>query len=239
MGCSCDADSHLSTRSKTGRVIAIARRKQKLRVPLLLGSVMKMKNIAYFILAEKRDKAAAVIEGYPDNGPTDWKYHKAQPLLPVFPSGATLVFSSNFPDRRELRDFIPNPLSALIVSPKAQAVIKSLVRVHAEFLPVTVCDHEKKPAGLGYAILNLLGGVPAIDMEKSRVKISPLDKTQISYIDHLVLDTAAIGPEDVFFRASMRRRLFIIREDVKAAFEQAGLTGWKTYPCDGWNGMFL
>jgi hypothetical protein len=193
----------------------------------------------YYVLAEKRDKKAAVIEGMPDNGPTDWKYDKGQSLLGVFPSGATLRFSSNFPDRRELRDFIPNPLSALFVSPKAQAIIKALARVNGEFLPVTICDHEQNPVGPGYAILNLLGGVPAIDMKRSQVIMGSLDKTQISYIDHLVLDTAAIGPEDVFFRASMMRTLFIIREDVKAAFEQAGLTGWKTYPCEGWDGMFL
>lgn len=193
----------------------------------------------YFVLAEKRDKTAAVIEGMPENGPTDWKYDKGEPLLPLFPSGATMRFSSNFPDRRELRDFIPNPLSALIVSPKARYVIEGLVRVQCEFLPVTVCDHTRSPVGKEYAILNLLGGVPAIDMKRSQVIMGSLDKAQISYIDHLVIDTTAIGPEDVFFRASMRRRLFIIREDVKAAFEQAGLTGWKSYPCDGWDGMFL
>jgi hypothetical protein len=195
--------------------------------------------LSYFVLAEKRDKTSAIVEGMPENGPTEWKYNEGKPLARVFPSAATVRFSTNFPDRRELRDFIPNPLSALFVSPKARAVIECLVRVQCEFLPITVNDHTGSPVGKDYAILNLLGGVPAIDMKNSKVVMGSLDKTQISYIDHLVLDTAAIGPEDVFFRASMRRRLFIIREDVKAAFEQAGLTGWKTYPCDGWNGMFL
>jgi hypothetical protein len=209
-------------------------------VPVMQAAALGSKStLSYFVLAEKRDKTSAIVEGMPENGPAEWKYDEAEPLLPVFPSAATLRFSTNFPDRRELRDFIPNPLSALIVSPKAQAVIKSLVRVKGEFLPVTICDHEQNPVGPGYAILNLLGGVPAIDMKRSQVKMGSIDKTQIRYIDHLVLDTAAIGPEDVFFRASMRRRLFIIREDVKAAFEQAGLTGWKTYPGEGWNGMFL
>lgn len=199
----------------------------------------KEPHVKYLILAEKRDKAAAVIEGYPENGPTGWKYDKAEPLLPVFPSGATMEFSSNFPGRRELRDFIPNLLQTWIVSPKAKAVIEGLMRVRCEFLPVTVCDHTSNPVGKGYSILNLLGGVPVIDMKRSQVIMGSIDKAQISYIENLVLDTTAIGSEDVFFRASMMRTLYIIREDVKTAFEQAGLTGWKTYPCDGWNGMFL
>ncbi len=193
----------------------------------------------YFIFAEKRDKSSAIIEGMPENGPAEWKYDEGEQLSRSFPSGATLRFSSNFPDRRELRDFIPNPLSALIVSPKARAVIEGLVRVRCEFLPVTVGDHTRSPVGKDYAILNILGGVAAIDMKRSKVVMGSIDKTQISYIDHLVIDAATIGPNDVFFRASMMRTLYIIREDVKSAFELAGLTGWKTYPCEGWNGMCL
>jgi hypothetical protein len=37
----------------------------------------------------------------------------------------------------------------------------------------------------------------------------------------------------------MERRLILIREDVLAAFEAAGLTGFRTYNAEGWNGLEL
>jgi hypothetical protein len=41
------------------------------------------------------------------------------------------------------------------------------------------------------------------------------------------------------FRCTMERRLILIREDVHAAFVQAGLTGFRTYNAEGWNGLEL
>ncbi len=193
----------------------------------------------YFVITSKSDAKGAVIERLPDDGPADWRYHEGEPLAKAFPKGAVLGFSRNHPDRRELRDFLANPLGLFIVSAKARAVVEGLGGVAAEFLRVAIRDHAGALVAEDYAILNLLGTVPAIDLKRSQYTMGSLDKTQINGIDQLIVDRDAIGPKPVFFRASTMRRLAIIREDAKAAFERAALTGWKGYPCDGWNGFYL
>jgi hypothetical protein len=178
-----------------------------------------------------------VIDAYPANGPTGWKYGKGAPLAREFPSSATVKFSKMFPDFRALYDFQPNTLSTWIVSRRVQGVIEQLQLQNAELLPVTIKDHQGAVAAEGYAFLNLIGAEDAIDLHKSRVTMDPMEKDQIGGIDEIILQPKAIKPDAKMFRCSAERRLFLIRDDVKQAFESAGLTGFRTFAANGWNGF--
>jgi len=180
-----------------------------------------------------------MIEGFPDNGPTDWRYHEGIPLAGEFPSGATLQFSRGYPDRRELRDFLPNPLSALIISSRVRVLLEGRKAVGCEFLPVRILDHAGAVAAEGYSILNLQGGLPVIDLKRSGHTMGALDKTQIDDITNLIVDPTAVTDGHLIFRASMMRRLFLIQDELKSTFDDVGVTGWRTWPADGWDGMYL
>ncbi|MBZ4417576.1 imm11 family protein [Myxococcus sp. RHSTA-1-4] len=182
---------------------------------------------------------AGFIDAYPRNSPADWKFDKGISLASEFPMGGEVSFSDNYPDARDLHDFQPNLMSDLLVSGRARKVIESLEVTNAEWLPVVVKDHKGNAVGKDYAFLNLQGAEDAIDMERSVYRMNAIAKDQISRVKKLALKYDAIHPQAKMFRCTTHRRLILIREDVHAAFVQAGLTGFKVYNAEGWNGLEL
>jgi len=190
----------------------------------------------YWVLLAKSEDGA-VIDAYPAGGPAEYLYDKGISLAGKYPAEATVRFSANFPALRKAKDFQPNILNALISSPKTQAVLRELNVENAELLPVSLTDHRGKVAAKDYAFVNLLGSQPAIDMNKSQYKLSALKKDQIRGIDKLVLQPSKIDKTAKMFRCETLRTLVLIRDDVRAAFEKAGLTGYVVLAAEGWNGL--
>lgn len=191
----------------------------------------------YYVFYPQPDDDAAVITDFPE-GPQSFEFARGEPVASEVAAGATVRFSDRYPGR-QLRDFQQNTLSAVIASAHARAVIQSLEIGPVEFIPVAVLDHRGKVAASDYAIVNLLGCQPAIDMKKSALSMSTLIPTRVARIKRLVLDREAISEDAKMFRCEHALRTFIIREDVKEAFEAARLTGFKAADADGWNGLEL
>ncbi|MCP3162793.1 Imm43 family immunity protein [Myxococcus qinghaiensis] len=192
----------------------------------------------YFALKVRSDDGGRIDE-YPCTGPILWKFAEGRSLAKDFPMGATVSFSDSHPERRSLYDFQPNLMRALLVSGRARKLIESLEVTNAEWLPVAIKDHKGKVIGPDYAFLNLLGAEDAIDLERSVYKMSSLEKDQLSHIRKLVLKPDSISPHAKMFRCTMQRHFILIREDVHAAFVEAGLTGLKLYSLEEWRGQEL
>ncbi|CAM4422785.1 MULTISPECIES: imm11 family protein [Myxococcus] len=182
---------------------------------------------------------AGFIDEYPRGSPADWQFDKGISLIKQFPVGGEVSFSKNYPDDRTVYDFQPNLMSDLLVSGRARKLIESLEVTNAEWLPVVVKNHQGAVVGPDYAFLNLQGAEDAIDMERSVYRMNAIAKDQIGRVKKLALKYDAISPQAKLFRCTMERRLILIREDVHAAFVQAGLTGFKVYVAEGWNGLEL
>ncbi len=191
--------------------------------------------MSYWVLTAQ-SREGGVIDAYPLGSPDDYLFDEAIPLANEFPPDAAVRFSKNFPQARKLEDFQPNTLGALIVSRRVRELLDGLGVKNAEYLPVAVKDHASQVAAPDYAILNLIGAEPAIDMNASVVVMDDLEQDQIYKIKKLVVDRGAISPDVKIFRCTARRLLYMIRDDVKAAFEKAGLTGYRLFAADGWNG---
>ncbi len=190
----------------------------------------------YFVLKTKAPDGG-LIELYPPKSPADWKFDEGQSLIQEFPQGAAVQFSDNYPDARKLHDFQRNTLTAFIISERVRQLLESLEISNAEYLPVDIKDHKGQVVGKNYAFLNLLGGEDAIDMERGDYKMNNLDKDQIGRIKRLAINPKGIRPGAKMFRCNKMRRLVLIREDVLEAFKKAGLTGFKTFEADGWDGL--
>ncbi|NTX63318.1 hypothetical protein HUA74_21945 [Myxococcus sp. CA051A] len=182
---------------------------------------------------------AGFVDEYPRGSPTKWKFSKGISLAREFPMGGEVSFSDNYPDDRSLYDFQPNLMSGLLVSGRARKIIESLEVTNAEWLPVVVKDQQGSVVGPDYAFLNLQGAEDAIDLERSDYRMDAIAKDQIDRINNLVLKPGTISPQAKMFRCTTYLRLILIREDVLAAFEQAGLTGFRTYEAEGWDGLEL
>lgn len=192
----------------------------------------------YFVL-KVQGADAGFIDAYPRGSPAEWKFDKGISLAQEFPMGGEVSFSDNYPDARDLHDFQPNLMSDLLLSGRARKLIESLELTNAEWLPVVVKDHQGQVVGKDYAFLNLQGAEDAIDMERSVYRMNAIAKDQIGRIKKLALKYDAIDPRAKMFRCTKELRLILIREDVHAAFVQAGLTGFKVYAAEGWNGLEL
>lgn len=111
----------------------------------------------------------------------------------------------------------------LVVSARMKALIEARERA-VEFLPVTIKGH-KEP----YFIANFLEHVACLDLKKSGATI---DGDEVSAMEKLVLRPAAIPADRALFQLKENRDLFLVRDDLAAAFEEAGLTGIEIMPLD-------
>nr|WP_216612056.1 DUF1629 domain-containing protein [Myxococcus xanthus] len=174
----------------------------------------------------------------PEGSPTNWKFSRGEPLARQFPAGGKVSFSDHFPDRRKLYDFVRNTVGVLLVSSRVKQVLEDLQVHNAEFLPVTMCDHQWSPVAEGYGILNVLGSQDVIDLERSDCDIDPITKKEVTRVGNLVLTQGKIDPKADIFRARNMMELVLVSERVKISFEQAGLTGFKLHVAEGFDDMF-
>ncbi|QDE87497.1 hypothetical protein BHS06_00235 [Myxococcus xanthus] len=195
-------------------------------------------SVKYFVFKVMAEEAG-FIDTYPHGSPADWKFEKGISLANDFPKGGEVSFSDNYPDDRNLYDFQPNLMSDLLISGRARQFIESLGITNAEWLPVVVKDHEGAVVGPDYAFLNLLGAEDAIDMARSVYEMNHISKDQIGLIEQLTLSPDRISPHAKMFRCRTYRRLILVREDTLAAFQREGLTGFRTYDAEGWDGVEL
>lgn len=192
----------------------------------------------YFVLKVPVGKGG-LVEAYPKSAIPDWKYDKGLPLAAAYPQGARVHFSKNFPDARELLDFQPNTLNALIVSRKVRTVLEQARVANVEYLPVSVEDHRGTVVGADYAFANALGSEAAIDLERSDYRMGNIDKEQISRMRKLVLARERISPDARLFRLKEMLTTVLVREDLRQALVAANVTGCEFEPADGWKSRLL
>jgi hypothetical protein len=106
-----------------------------------------------------------------------------------------------------------------------------------EYLPITIWDHQNTAVSSNYFILNPLGGVDFIDMDKSAYSMSSLNEGQIYSIDNLVINEKAIPADAKLFRAETKMDQIFISDEIRKSLEAAGIKGYKLLQADGWDGL--
>jgi hypothetical protein len=194
-------------------------------------------NMKYFVIKVIGSNEDAVVDALPEGSPAEWKFHEGVSLAAEFPADAKLKFSDNFPDARRLAEFMPNILSLLIASPAVQDALRSCSMQGIELLPVSIIDHRENEVGTDYAIINPLDSQPIIDMDKSELRMSNLEKDQVAEIDNLVIDSDRVDDGVALFRATAHRRLFFARQDFVEQLQNRNIVDVRAYPADGWDGL--
>lgn len=202
-----------------------------------------------YLLKNKKYDDGIVLCGVPygeriPKAPSSFKYFEGVPLLKNFPKQEIMTvyydkgFNDIYADRTELYDFLPNGDNAFIVNTKVKDVLEKLQIEDLEFLPITVCDFDEKPVSSDYYILNPVGGLDIIDMEKSVYETDDDFIDQIDDIEKLVINNDAISEKSKLFRANKKMDLIFINEEVKEALENADLKGFIAYGEDDWEMLF-
>jgi len=191
----------------------------------------------YWVLTPTSLNEGAIIEQLPKGSPSKSDFYEAIPLSDSFPHGGTMSFSPDYPDHIRVFDFVTTTLSLPIVSGKVREVFGSLGVKRCEFLPVTLQDHKGRVASKEHCIVNVLDVQDIIDMERSDYQLSPFDESQIFRIKQLTVKTEGVDPRALLFRARTRMRELFIHPTLHEALVQAGVTGLKSVPAEGWNGF--
>lgn len=189
----------------------------------------------YWVL--KTDYTSAVIGALPPGGPEGHLLDRGEPIAALFPPEPAVRFSDDYPTRRKVCDFMSTFFSAPIVSIKVKRILEEQGATNCEFIPLTLLDHKGKVASKEHFLLQVLGHVEAVDMERSQVVMNSILKDRIGNIEHLVLDPKAIPPGAVIFRLSRKRDEFLVNHATYEALTQAEVTGLKCFLAEGWDGM--
>jgi hypothetical protein len=182
----------------------------------------------------------------PKNGPEAYRYDDGVKLARKFPARATLklcsirkhdtLYRKLEKQGQLLADFVRSSDGLVVASPRARSVFEELGISNLEYLPVSILGPAGQLAAKEYWIVNVLGAEHAVDMKRSKYRRNPMSRDQIDYVEQLVLDRAHIDADARLFRAvTMKRRLFV-REDIAQAIERAGLTGFRCFPSETWQG---
>ncbi|NMO15069.1 hypothetical protein HPC49_08240 [Pyxidicoccus fallax] len=145
-------------------------------------------------------------------------------------------FSPSFPDRRKTYDFVTNVLGLQVVSERVRRVVSELAPQDAEFLPVTLVDHNKDVVSREHFIMNLLHRREAIDLEHSDVVMSSILKTEIQFVHGLALKRDHPSDGSHVFRPVHLRSHAFVDVTLREALVQAGLKGCRFLAAHGWDG---
>jgi len=196
--------------------------------------------MAYFVIKADRDlKGAAQIEEHPKavrDVIKSYKFSKGVALAGQFPQLPGYQMSDEYPDNRLLTDFQDNTDDLLIISQAFADIVKSLPHGQMEFLPIKIINHRNKVASDSYYLLNIIGTVDCLDLEKSTYKQSAMDADEIFSIQNMVLLEDRIPENTSIYRLHRMPTLFLVSEPLKNAVVEAGLTGIRFIPTDQFSG---
>lgn len=193
----------------------------------------------YWILFECGEDDSAIIETIPEDQIEDWELNLSISLRERVKYPINIRFSMDFPRNIKLYDFLDNTQSVLIVSEKVMAVFEGLNINKLEYLPANVYDHKDNLVSTKYYIINILDRQPIVDMDRSKYKMSHIAPDKILSLRELRLTTNGVDANAKLFRMTNEDSYHLITTEVLNALKNAGVSGLRFIPADGWNGREL
>jgi hypothetical protein len=125
----------------------------------------------------------------------------------------------------ELTDAIPNSLNLYLVSERFKVFLEKWSEASIEFLPIRIRNQKGRLETDNYYIMNLLGTVGCVDLEKSKFRRSAMEPERIFRFYLLVLNEALIPPSTKLFRLKEQPNIIIAREDLVQKILNEGFSG--------------
>ncbi|MET1254932.1 imm11 family protein [Aliikangiella maris] len=194
--------------------------------------------MSYWVLFSTNFDDGVYLKDEPERGPEDFEYFSGKTLINSFPTQdqAIMKYHPEYTTSPKLHDFVESMNRFHIINNKVRSVFEKLKLSNLEYLPISIKDNNQQLVSQDYYILNPLGSVNFIDMEKSEYTIDDFDETQIDFIQKLIAKKDIPESARLFRASTMMDRIFI-HDDVKEALEAENITGYKLMPADGWEGF--
>jgi hypothetical protein len=161
------------------------------------------------------------LEGVED----DYELKKGVSRLLSFPEKAVYNMHPDRPTNTLLTDNLFNTASLIVGSRRLRDLFERHAVPAVEYLPVTILNHKGKALGKEYYIINPVGLVDCIDVQKSKIKWDPMDEFMIEEVSRLVIDEAKVEPDRIVFRPKGYHWIVLVRREFAATVATEGITG--------------
>ncbi|MCY1046197.1 hypothetical protein OV208_33105 [Corallococcus sp. bb12-1] len=192
----------------------------------------------YFLLIPDRTDENCLVNTLPGElNKTSWPAAKGVPMADKYPSGVRLEMAARHLGL-VVPDFVPNTLLLYLVSGRMKTLLEQEAGVEIEFLPFALHDHKGRAVAPDCSIANVIGSQDCADLKKTRGEKTVGAPGKFEVITQLQLDPVKVSTELKLFRLGAMPRFLIIRDDLRATFEQNGVTGVR-YVAMGERGYFV
>ena len=182
----------------------------------------------FLVLQCTDDERPWSVESFPAI-PRWYRLRKGIRLLPEYPADGVLDLSEEGGDMRV--DFIRNTGRVILASSRAREVLIAggAIEAQVEYLPVTLRDKKQRNLPTQYFIVNPVVNVTCMDRKHS-VFSTYDDSDEVISIERLYLDDGQLPKDVPIFRLGEDKKFILIRQDLFAAIQGAGLTGFWALP---------
>ena len=178
-----------------------------------------------FVIWGKRYQEGSCVVSNPIGFGDQFLLMEGVPLFEQWPEDVVCKMSPKYPKDIQLTDNLHGG-SYAIISQRLKEQITALAGAsQIEFLPVTILNHKGRVASKDYFVLNPVGSVNCIDIEKSGAVWNAIDKSDISHFQRLVLKDGEVPADVGMFRPAHRTRTILVRRSVADQLSSAGFTG--------------
>ncbi|MCY1074005.1 imm11 family protein [Archangium lansingense] len=180
---------------------------------------------SYFILDSASQEDDCLIDtASPELSKLLWKLAKGVQVGEPYPPDQSVRMDKDHPGLN-VPDLVSNTLRVRIVSNRLKDLLETESRARAEYVPLRILNHKRRVAAKDCFIANVLEAQDCVDMEHTKSEPSELWPDQIGALYKLYLDPARIDPHLKLFRLAKRPNTLIIRDDLRALLDGAGITG--------------
>ena len=174
--------------------------------------------------------AAGYYEGFcvvenPDGFAKQFLLMKGVPLLGQWPENVVCQMSAQYPKDIQLADNLFGSDYPLVSGRLKERIVAANDGSQIEFLPVTILNHKERVASKDYYLLNPVGSLDCIDIEKSGVVWNAINNKVISAFAQLVLREDTIPPGVAVFRPTYRTMTILARRSLTDQLSVDGFSG--------------
>jgi hypothetical protein len=165
--------------------------------------------MTYFLInnAPLEDEDYAFLEQTPEGTlAIDYKMATGEPMGKDYPERARITMDAAHPGI-QLADLVGNSCGLLIVSRRVKEGIERVVTAPVEYLPVAIYNHKKRLASKDYFIINPLGTLDCLDLDRSEITWSD---GEVVDVDVFVLDPKKLDGAPDLFRIKEDPRTYVM-----------------------------
>jgi len=183
----------------------------------------------YFVMIASRDPRFCMIQKHNEKLEDFSAPAVGESLGSAWPDGLDYRMATNAKGT-QIGDLVANTLGYTMMSERLKTLIAERSAAKVEWLRFTLLNHKGRKAADNLWVANVLTIVDAVDRDRTVGEPYPAKPEWYLVTDALYIRPEKVDPALDMFRLGEMPRRIIVRDDLKAAIEKAGMTGVVFHP---------